>query len=125
MDTEYVKMCERADEIQRLYPGGLGNFHYSNGKLGCIGYDFYSPAHEVDPEFIWLPRQDQLQAMIAIDSAENTPQKRAALVYDFAMFTMFSGDKFTSMEQLWLAFVMKEKYGKRWSGESWRVYEQG
>jgi len=24
-----------------------------------------------------------------------------------------------SMEQLWLAFVMKEKYNKIWNGENW------
>jgi len=29
--------------------------------------------------------------------------------------------QFTSMEQLWLAFVMKEKYGKVWNGEDWEV----
>ncbi len=27
--------------------------------------------------------------------------------------------QFTSMEQLWLAFVMKEKYGKVWDGGEW------
>jgi hypothetical protein len=27
--------------------------------------------------------------------------------------------KFESMEQLWLAFVLKEKYGKVWSGTDW------
>ena len=27
--------------------------------------------------------------------------------------------QFTSMEQLWLAFVMKEKYGKVWNVEEW------
>ena len=26
---------------------------------------------------------------------------------------------FTSMEQLWLAFVMKERYSKLWNGEEW------
>jgi len=26
---------------------------------------------------------------------------------------------FHSMEQLWLAFVMKELYNKQWSGEEW------
>ena len=26
-----------------------------------------------------------------------------------------------SMEQLWFAFVMKEKYGKVWDGESWKI----
>ncbi len=29
------------------------------------------------------------------------------------------GDNRTTWEQLWLAFVMKEKYGKVWDGESW------
>ena len=27
--------------------------------------------------------------------------------------------QFTSMEQLWLAFVMKEKYNKTWNGKDW------
>ena len=27
--------------------------------------------------------------------------------------------KFTSMEQLWLAFIMREKYQKVWSGTEW------
>ncbi|KKN39682.1 hypothetical protein LCGC14_0741170 [marine sediment metagenome] len=26
---------------------------------------------------------------------------------------------FTSMEQLWLAFVKKAKHGKHWNGEGW------
>jgi len=26
---------------------------------------------------------------------------------------------FTSMEQLWLAFVMNEKYNKVWNGKDW------
>ena len=29
----------------------------------------------------------------------------------------------TSMEQLWLAFVMKEKYSKKWSGDKWEVWD--
>jgi len=28
--------------------------------------------------------------------------------------------QFTSMEQLWLAFVMKERHNKVWNGESWQ-----
>ena len=27
--------------------------------------------------------------------------------------------EFISMEQLWLAFVMKEKYSKQWNGKEW------
>lgn len=29
-------------------------------------------------------------------------------------------EQFTSMEQLWLAFVMKEKYNKTWDGNEWK-----
>ena len=32
---------------------------------------------------------------------------------------VISFDKVTSMEQLWLAFVMKEKYNKTWTGDKW------
>ncbi len=34
----------------------------------------------------------------------------------------FDGVKYycTSMEQLWLAFVMKEKFNKVWSGKEWK-----
>ena len=32
-----------------------------------------------------------------------------------------SDEFFDSMEQLWLAFVMKKKYGKVWNGEEWEV----
>jgi len=28
-------------------------------------------------------------------------------------------EKYKSMEQLWLAFVMKVKYGKHWDGKEW------
>jgi len=28
-------------------------------------------------------------------------------------------NQFISMEQLWLAFVMKEKFNKVWNGENW------
>jgi hypothetical protein len=28
-------------------------------------------------------------------------------------------NEFSSMEQLWLAFVMREKYGKKWDGKEW------
>ena len=62
---------------------------------------------------VWLPRQDQLQEKIR-DEWEGTSQ----LAFGFASFT----DEFveiTSMEQLWLAFVMKEKYSKQWSGTDW------
>jgi len=116
----YIKMCEKAVEIQRNRPP-LTEHDYIivRGR----GFPLF--------ENIWLPQQDQLQEMVV---KSNT----APLIMLIALF-----DKFTfqegyglnkdnerrvppinmfpdSMEQLWLAFVMKEKYNKIWTGNEWR-----
>ena len=78
---------------------------------------------------IWLPRQDQLQKIV-IDG--NDYEK---LLWRFSKF-VFKPDTendfcikaepkrvldntFPSMEQLWLSFVMEEKYQKEWNGSKW------
>ncbi|MBN1467707.1 MAG: hypothetical protein JW924_03195 [Fusobacteriaceae bacterium] len=69
--------------------------------------------------FIWLPRQDQLQALLELDN-------RPAYALDsVANHLLNSHDikpywkQFTSTEQLWLAFVMEKNYKKRWRGGNW------
>jgi len=73
---------------------------------------------------VWLPRQDQLQDMIWGDW-----NLEIAKAYTFTKFYLFV-DKvwdiagiFGSLEQLWLAFVMMEKYKKVWNGEDWVAVE--
>lgn len=71
-------------------------------------------------KFIWLPRQDQLQEMV---------KSKAFSYYHLwcKMYQYFSCSEnpygvkigLMSMEQLWLAFVMREKYHKTWNGEDW------
>jgi len=68
---------------------------------------------------VWLPRQDQLQGMLY-----NEDRPRAwDLFCDFDEFIITHsrevGDYTLSAEQLWLAFVMHEKYGKKWNGKDW------
>lgn len=78
---------------------------------------------------IWLPRQDQLQEMVnnPIDmfiwglniytyDGEQIESSQVELVRYF--------EQFTSMEQLWLAFVMQEKYNKIWDSEKQDWIEQ-
>jgi len=69
---------------------------------------------------LWLPRQDQLQKMVKEDG-ETDLEILADFSYGMIEFSSKYGGtlKFTSMEQLWLAFVMKEKYNKTWDGEKW------
>ena len=75
---------------------------------------------------VWLPRQDQLQKILnwtnlttllaelldfsgSPESYGNHPDPKInTLVY-----------RWDSMEQLWLAFVMKEIHNKFWNGREW------
>ncbi len=114
MDTspEYVKMCHRAIEL-RWYK-----------DLEDRERDFYAIVPDSVEGNVWLPRQDQLQEMVE-------PKPSPRLFAEFMTFLGYDGEHFSggypitrppdfsSMEQLWLAFVMKEKYGKTWNGEEW------
>lgn len=101
MDTSetYVKMCEKAEEIQKqkqLFD--VEDFYYDN---------------------TWLPRQDQLQEMVL--KPANT---RIDSIYRYISFLgifMATCLLFDSLEKYQLAFVMKEKYGKIWNGGEWQI----
>jgi len=132
MDTTetYIKMCDWKDlQFGGIFQGDYYTlnrnnlaFHYPPNE--CVG-DYLKPKIWTDTIaiknifFIKLFKQDQIQEMIGLPLPE--------LYYAFEKFIktypieymdgVFS--KFTSMEQLWLAFLMHEKYGKKWSGKKW------
>ena len=108
MDTseQYIKMCEKAEEIQE---------HSTHIPPLDILY------HKTEENLVYLPRQDQLQEMID----EPLWQLNFRFI-DWLCDIPFDGHIrhlhlcFKSMEQLWLSFVMKEKFGKMWDGERWK-----
>lgn len=117
---QYIKMIRKAPEIQEMRKRGARNeiikdkndftvafFPTENDRINHMEIDDY-----------WLPRQDQLQEMIT-----DNGYFRFSLIELFYRFCMNMMDilRFTSMEQLWLAFVMKTKYNKIWDGEDWIV----
>lgn len=128
----YIKMAEKAVEVQaawsaskRLKEGSLdgcdeGDYFLDKGYKKVYFYgQVSSGTYCVDPLPIWLPRQDQLQEMITPDlyGWESIDSKdRLDFFYGYIDG---QGDPEYSMEELWLAFVMKEKYGKSWNGEDW------
>lgn len=96
------------------------------------GKDFFASnwkkhIFELENNLQWLPRQDQLQEMIL-----DTYNFYALPTY-FKLFCcneeMYEGvyakrglglaNKFTSLEQFWLAFIMWEKFKKLWNGKDW------
>ena len=119
MDTtpKYIKMCV-CSEIQDIIPRMIDDtgIKYIDGAAHILKY------HIGLGKLIWLPRQDQLQEMVS-DRLLGL-QTVCAVLHDFSItegeglqFTMNDG----SMEQLWLAYVMHEKYGKIWDDkkEEW------
>jgi len=71
-----------------------------------------------DKPVVILWRQDQLQEMVFSDTFSVHDLDK---FYDWAdqRTEILHGCELESWEQLWLAFVMKEKYGKVWNGEEW------
>ena len=140
-DIEYIKMCWKAVEIQEGWTPKKGDLAYSktdktikmnggySGSLcdgGADGFGRWEYNRVVTlPKYnIWLPRQDQLQEMW-LAGVGVIPCGLMKLFYDFMLENRTGGYilSFTSMEQLWLAFVMSERYGKVWDGKEWRKDE--
>lgn len=147
MDTskEYIKMCEKSLGNLEWNPK-FGDIVYckSTNETGIVRsvYKDYSNkewvcfSHESEDEgvfefnapkdsFIPLWRQDQLQDKV-----------RSKLTYTDAIGavwklynavgpnrTSFYG-KLRSLEQIWIAFVMKEEFSKVWNEKEW-VEEEG
>ena len=145
MDTseQYIKMCEKATEIQEGKPqDGVGGSWLQGSIIVDDGFqsergDFY---HIVDTEdervcescghseryikctkSTWLPRQDQLQEMMI-------PYGLYAFYNFVYRHDWRDGDYlpdcnkvYESMEQLWLAFYMSKKHNKYWDGTSWNL----
>ena len=124
MDTSetYIKMGD-CPEIQEFKPEFLeGEFVYHRGDGSSEADQAGEWLPDFDEYYIWLPRQDQLQAM-----ADGTGGFYHTLreLQGFAQSVINDiegkhGNRgLNSMEQLWLAFVMSELYGKIWNGENW------
>ena len=112
----YIKMCERAVEVQnnRVYDFDA---RINRGIVLHGSGDLYY----CDQSVVWLPRQDQLQEMISSELWRLTGLIAEMEEFGGYPFGLWHGDVLTSMEQLWLAFTMKEKFGKIWTGSDWQL----
>ena len=124
---EYIKMCEKAREIQAQ----RNPVWHMVETRACFLYDsddawfVYAVGEGKDMVLkkVWLPRQGQLQGMVIEHPGDNYnksmyPTLESLYLFACSMYT--KSEPPWTMEQLWLAFVMKEKYGKVWDGEEWK-----
>ena len=128
MDTSetYIKMCEKAEEIQAEWKPFNGDYIIQNnyfilpGELQQpVALHFCNDSKLLNfnrKDFIWLPRQDQLQEMVKREDESNRASVRKFVDWCFSIKELYGW----SMEQLWLAFVMK-KNNKTWDGEAWNL----
>lgn len=141
MDTspEYIKMSGMAKKIQMVRPnpndenscdGEYTAFFYlpKKGKIEILKWD-NDEGHPIigdygneDEAAVWLPRQDELQGMInqPQDFIGNWPiilMEKVVKWSEICRYGIYTWGE--SFEQLWLAFVMKEKFNKTWNGEDW------
>ncbi len=108
---EYIEQCEKAKEIQKEWTPKENDTVFGGKQCRAILYDI--PNEMKKRLLIWLPRQDQLQEMLWTVTATDI-YHWLRKVTEFQM-----RNSCQSMEQLWLAFVMKEKYNKTWDGKEW------
>jgi hypothetical protein len=121
MDTspEYVKMCEAAKEIQYLWELHAGDYYKLTYPSNQWIHQLRAGRRKRPDSSIWLPRQDELQEMMGdfgtCLSMIDRWEQLSAVSCDYP--------NVTSMEQLWLAFVMHEKFNKVWNGKEWNGTE--
>ena len=147
---EFVKMCEEAPkELWNLVTRRYETVFAWRGCLGILvptdkKIDKNSIAYIIPETLVlrtWLKDKEDLRVIGRAESTdEGTPLYAQDQLQEMIDYTIWfekiyrfydwlqknSEDwetpctRFTSMEQLWLAFVMSEKYQKKWNGKEWR-----
>ena len=132
----YIIMCEKAEEIQKIWIPIVGDWLWKGSKYLQIedACGLITDINFQKNEEVWLPRQDQLQEMLneailaryikvtAISTSMFYNRIKALQLWiKLSCEKNHYADKLLgfSGEQLWLAFVMYEKYNKIWNGEDW------
>jgi len=122
----YIKMCD-CEEIQAIKVGFIlsSNSWHDEHLVLCTQsekyYGDYFWVKDNPKRTVWLPRQDQLQEMVWDKLWEYCSNKISSLSWGVWNFYLQADDNYypDSMEQLWLAFVMKENHNKLWDGADW------
>ena len=134
MDTskEYIKMCEEAKEMQTIQEYTISNLVKIDNHILVVTHDDGESLWGVCFEtrniiavckkknhIVYIFCQSQLQETVKPASGYTWDYIR--ILWDWIQNKAKYIKQFTSMEQLWLAFVMKEKYNKVWNGKTWEV----
>jgi len=132
--SAYIRMCDKADEIQQQWVPTHGDFFVGQGgEVECWvdkihdqrrmsgNWEVRETADGVIKvsRYVWLPRLDQLMELAQVPSMRF--EKVTQLFFDWTRtrYPGLNGEArkvFSSLEQTWLAFIMQWKFGKNWDG---------
>jgi hypothetical protein len=125
-DELYIKMCEKAVEIQDNYRSMLpAADDIFLGKIysGTVLFIQLTPTNTpITDYYIWLPRLGQLFWMIPEWDKSTLIINKMSQIVDWGSVDCHSAvysDSFHTIEALVLAFVMDIKFGKVWNGSDW------
>lgn len=143
-ENEYVLQCEAASEIQEKVRTYQDSFVYTQKWIGEDGpfyhvcYGGYADyLHDLDvwikeecllpkvgnrlEKVIWLPNQEQLQRIMVEGKKPMNALALGTILHKYLEEIPSSIVLSSSLTQIWLAVVMKERYGKAWdlSSLSW------
>ena len=133
--SAYIRMCDKADEIQDQWTPAHGDFFVGQGgQVECWVASIHGrrrmsgnwEVRETDDglirvcRYVWLPRLDQLMELAQVPGLRF--EKVTQHFFDWTRTHYPSldgraGKVFSSLEQTWLAFIMQWKFGKNWTGQ--------
>jgi hypothetical protein len=119
-DILFIKMCEKADNLQMLKNEDKDNCGLG-APVGNLGHCVKS---------CWFPSQKQMQNMIVkgvekyVDATEKmTLDAKRKFVFNILMDAINNWAKihkeFYTFDQIWLSYLMKYKFNKIWINEEW------
>ncbi len=121
--NEYILQCEKAIELQKI---GKNEYYCSNKPASDEWHFIEDESTPIEEDgfhsgkWIWIPAQNTLQEILGCIGVR--PRKIIEDLYKFSGSLDFS-KKYSvkTMDQLWLAFAMKEKFNKLWNGTKWII----
>jgi len=110
----YIKMCNCLEIQSRGWPLDVRGNLYTGQKGDKIYHGGIDP---IETNHIWLPRQEDLQAMMEGSPFEILDRFFAWREFDASMKFV----KKATITELWLAFVMHELHRLKWTSTEWRA----
>jgi hypothetical protein len=139
-DMLFIKMCEKADDLQKIKSEDEQRYKRENYEDAyyALPYDeiYYRGAGIPEPTLgqceksWWIPNQRQMQDMIVVDIEKYadvmeklTLEKRQEFVFNTLVDVINNWAKshkeFYTFDQIWLSYLMMYKFNKIWVDCEW------